>query len=142
MDRRFIGFVKKTDGRYSRYADDLAFSWPKLGEQHAKQIATWIAATIMECGFNVNFRKTRIMRRGQRKSIAGIVVNEQPNVNRTEFGNLRALLFNCDRFGPTSQNRAEHANFKEHLRGRIGWVLHIKPAAGLRLMKIYDRIVW
>jgi RNA-directed DNA polymerase len=108
MDQRFIGFSKKTSGEYSRYADDLAFSWPILSEAHCKRLTAWIAATILDCGFRVNYRKTIIMRRNQRQLLAGIVVNDHPNTSRETTEALRATLFNCVRFGPASQNREMH----------------------------------
>jgi RNA-directed DNA polymerase len=142
MDQRFVGLVRKSGGCYSRYADDLAFSWPQLSDHHCQQLTQWIATTILECGFQVNFRKTRIMRRDQRQSLAGIVVNDRPGVERQTLERLRATLFNCVRFGPESQNRNRVANFQEHLRGQIAWIRHVNPASGKRLQNIYDKIAW
>lgn len=142
MDQRFLGLARKTGGRYSRYADDLAFSWPELSHNHGQQMAAWIGATILECGFDVNFRKTRWMRRGQRQSLAGIIVNESPNIDRGFKDNLRATLFNCVRFGPESQNREQHPRFREYLRGQVAWVCQINPSAGARLMKMFEKVVW
>jgi RNA-directed DNA polymerase len=142
MDRRLMGLMAKTGGRYSRYADDCAFSWKKIGRKHVARLAAWIAAIAMDCDFKVNFRKTRIMHQSQRQSLAGIIVNEQPNLDRATTDNLRALLFNCVRFGPDSQNHARDQNFREQLRGRIAWIQHVKPTLGLKLMKLYKEISW
>ena len=43
-------------------------------------------------GFAVNHRKTRIMRRGVRQHLAGLVANEHPNIIRADFDVLKATL--------------------------------------------------
>lgn len=142
MDQRFAGFAAKSGGRYSRYADDLAFSWPNLSESQCERMIHWIATTVLECGFQVNFRKTRIMRNHQQQSLAGVVVNDRPAISRETVETLRATLFNCVRYGPVSQNREAHPDYQSVLNGKIAWVEHIHPSAGLRLRLIYNKIVW
>jgi hypothetical protein len=102
----------------------------------------WIATTVLECGFQVNFRKTRIMRNHQQQSLAGVVVNDRPAISRETVETLRATLFNCVRYGPVSQNREAHPDYQSVLNGKIAWVEHIHPSAGLRLRLIYNKIVW
>jgi hypothetical protein len=46
------------------------------------------------------------MRQGVCQHLAGIVVNQQPNLRRRELELLEAILTNCVRSGPESQNRA------------------------------------
>ena len=38
---------------------------------------------------------TKRMRRGVRQRIAGVVVNDRPNVARDEYDRLKATLHNC-----------------------------------------------
>ena len=142
MDRRFMGFANKTNGRYSRYADDLIFSWNSIDRKQLQKVSNWVAATIIECGFRVNFRKTRIMHRSQRQSLLGVVVNQKPNIDRVYRDNLRATIYNCIRFGPSTQNKESHPNFQEYLRGRIAWVNQINPNAGSQLISSFGRIDW
>lgn len=56
----------------------------------------------------VNFHKTRIMRRGVRQHLGGVVVNEYPNIRRNDYGTLKAILHNATRSGLESQNREGH----------------------------------
>ena len=90
----------------------------------------------------VNHRKTRIMRQGVRQRLAGIVVNQGMNIIRPDFDLLKAILTNCVRLGPEGQNREGHADFRAHLRGRVGFVEMINGAKGARLRAIFDRIAW
>jgi RNA-directed DNA polymerase len=143
LDRRLSGLAAAAEGTYSRYADDLAFSWPnrRSGEQLARFLAL-VGHIVSEEGFRVNPLKTSVRRAGQRQRLAGIVVNERPNVQRSEYDLLRAILHNSNRTGPTSQNRGQHPRFREHLAGRISWVAQLNPAREERLTAALERIDW
>ena len=101
-----------------------------------------VAAILLEEGFSVNHRKTRIMRQGVRQHLAGIVANERMNVARTDFDRLKATLTNCLRHGPGTQNRQVHPEFRSHLAGRVAFFESINPARGQRLRSIFEQIQW
>ncbi len=142
MDCRLTGLARSAGAAYTRYADDLAFSGGDEFEHCVERFSTHVAAVVMEEGFSVNHRKTRIMRQGVRQRLAGLVANERINVMRVDFDRLKATLHNCVRLGPESQNRAAHPLFRAHLDGRIGWVESVNPTKGLRLRAIFDQIAW
>jgi RNA-directed DNA polymerase len=142
VDCRLTGLARSAGAEYTRYADDLAFSGSEEFERSVERFSTHVAAILVEEGFNVNHRKTRIMRQGVRQRLAGIVTNERANVPRNDFDRLKATLNNCVRQGPERQNRTAHPHFRAHLDGRIGWVESINPAKGQRLRAIFDRIAW
>ena len=143
LDRRLVGLAAKSGLRYSRYADDLAFSSARrrTGDEVARLVDLVSEITIDE-GFWVNWLKTSVRRAGQRQRLAGVVVNERPNVDRRQFDLLKATLHNAARLGPSSQNRAAHPAFQDHLRGRIAWVSQLNPARGERLMASFSDIDW
>ena len=99
-------------------------------------------AIVRDEGFRLNQGKTRRMPRGQRQVLCGLVVNDRANLPRAKADNLRALLFNAIRFGPDSQNRDEHPDFRAHLEGRVAWTASINPVRGRRLWALFDRIRW
>jgi RNA-directed DNA polymerase len=70
------------------------------------------------------------------------VVNQHCNVGRAEFDRLKAILHNCRRTGPAAQNRAQVADFRRHLEGRIAWVEHVNPRRGTKLRLLFERIDW
>jgi hypothetical protein len=82
------------------------------------------------------------MRQGVRQQLAGVVVNRKPNLRRADLELLEAILFNCVRLGPASQNRAAHPNFRAHLEGRVGFVRMINPVQGQRFHALFDEIDW
>ena len=112
MDRRLSGFSKAMDATYTRYADDLVFSFDSRSVAQAKRIATSVAVIAKEEGFDVNHRKTRVMRQGNSQRVLGLTVNEKLNVPRKEYEKLKAIVHNCVTLGPDSQNRDDHASFR------------------------------
>jgi hypothetical protein len=122
VDCRLTGLARAAGAEYTRYADDLAFSGGEEFERSVERFSTHVAVVLMEEGFAVNHRKTRIMRQGVRQRLAGLVANERPNIARADFDRLKATLNNCIRQGPQTQNRMAHARFRAHLRaGSGGW---------------------
>jgi retron-type reverse transcriptase len=141
-DCRLAGLAKSAGAEYTRYADDLAFSGDASFARSAERFFIHAAAIVMEEGFRVHHRKTRVMRQSVRQHLAGLVANQKLNVRRTDFDRLKATLTNCVRLGPVSQNREAHPQFQAHLEGRVGFVESINPDKGKRLRAIYQRIRW
>ena len=96
----------------------------------------------MEEGFSVNHRKTRIKRQGVCQHLAGVVVNRKLSVRRHDTELLEAILTNCARLGPESQNRTGVPDFRAHLEGRIGFVSMVDRLKGQRLRAVFDSIRW
>jgi RNA-directed DNA polymerase len=125
---------------FAHTADDLAFSGDGRFERSVERFAAHAAAIALEEGFAVHYRKTRIMRQGVRQHLAGVVINERVNVPRVDFDRLKAILTNCVRHDPESQNRERHPAFRLHLEGRVAYVEMINPQKGARLRKILEKI--
>lgn len=142
LDVRLTALARTWDATYTRYADDLVLSGDRTLLRRATMVVGAVAAIASDEGFQVNFRKTRVMGDGNRQRIAGVVVNDKLSIARRDVDQLRAILFNCTRTGPAAQNREAHGDFRAHLRGRVAWVESIDPSKGARLRKIFDRIVW
>ena len=142
IDCRLAGLAKAVGANYTRYADDLAFSGDEAFEKGIERFSTHVAAILMDEGFHVHFRKTRVMRRSVRQHLAGLVTNQHVNVMRADFDRLKATLTNCVRMGPVSQNREAHSDFRAHLKGRVGFVELINSNRGQKLRKIFQQIRW
>jgi RNA-directed DNA polymerase len=142
VDCRLSGLAKSAGAEYTRYADDLAFSGGEDFEKHVDRFSTHVAVVLMEEGFAVHFRKTRVMRRGVRQHLAGIVTNKHPNVIRRDFDRLKATLTNCIQLGAGSQNREARPRFREHLEGRVSFVEMINPGKAKRLRALLELIEW
>jgi RNA-directed DNA polymerase len=142
VDARLSCLAKSAGAVYTRYADDLAFSGAESFERSADRFSTHVAAILYEEGFSVHHRKTRIMRQGVRQHLAGLVANQSLNVRRSDLDRLKAILTNCIRQGPESQNRESHSHYRLHLQGKVAFVESINPAKGTRLRALFDQIPW
>jgi hypothetical protein len=140
LDCRLAGLAKTEQAEYTRYADDLAFSGDRTFASKIDRFAAHVAAVVMEQGYKVHHRKTRVMRPGVRQHLAGVVVNRHPNVTRADFDRLKATLTNCVRLGPDSQNREAHPAFRAHLEGRVAHVAMINPEKAKRLGVLLDQV--
>ncbi len=74
--------------------------------------------------------------------MCGIVVNEQANLPREEFDRLKAILHLCVKTGPAAQNHEDLPHWREHLQGRVAWAMQLNAGKGLRLQRLFERIVW
>jgi RNA-directed DNA polymerase len=142
LDCRLSGLARRLGAAYTRYADDLAFSGDGELERAARRFQVQVCRVALEEGFEVHTRKSRFMRRGVRQQLVGVVVNTYPNVRRNEYDCLKAILYNCVRHGPASQNREGRADFRAHLLGRVAHVTMLNPARGGRLRSLFERIAW
>ena len=142
LDRRLRGLAETAGARYTRYADDLAFSGDAGFARGLDRFSATVAAIVREEGFALNAAKTRIMPAATRQRITGIVINAHCNVGRAEFDALKATLFNCVRSGPAEQNKGNVADFQRHLDGRVSWVEQINRPRGAKLRALFDRIDW
>lgn len=141
-DCRLAGLAESAGARYTRYADDLAFSGGEDFDRRVERFSAHVAAILHEEGFAVHHRKTRIMRQGVRQHLAGVVANRRLNIWRADYDRLKAILTNCVRHGPTGQNRDGHTDFRAHLEGRVSYVESINPEKGRKLREILRRIAW
>ena len=121
LDCRLSGLARSAGAVYTRYADDVAFSGDGEFERSVGRFKSHAAAIALEEGFAVNHHKTRVVRRGVRHQLAGVVVNEKVNLARRELELLEAILTNCMRRGPESQNRAGVVDLSRASGGR-GWI--------------------
>lgn len=136
LDVRLSALARKVGATYTRYADDLAFSGERVPS------SAMVAVIVADEGFALNHRKTRVMPQSVRQRVTGVVVNARPGIPRDDFDRLKAILHNCVRSGPASQNREGRADFRAHLAGRIAYVKSLTPSRGERLERTFAQIAW
>ena len=99
FDRRIQGIANKLGFKYTRYADDLSFSHAKGDEKAYLKLMWQVRKVITEEGFNLHPDKIRVMRKGARQEVTGLVVNDKVNINRKSLRNFRALIFQIEKDG-------------------------------------------
>ena len=69
-------------------------------------------------------------------------MNQKVSLRRRDLELLEAILTNCVRFGPESQNRGALPDFRAHLEGRVGFVEMVNRLQGQRLRELFEAIAW
>lgn len=142
LDVRLSGMARSFKVNYTRYADDLTFSGPQKLLKSLRVFIPLVSKIIRSERFIMNRRKRKVIRSNQRQTITGVVVNERTNVARKDFDRLKAILTNCHRLGPLSQNHGKHPDFAAHLAGRIAHVQQLNANRGAKLRELYGTIDW
>jgi hypothetical protein len=98
LDRRLTGFAQKAGWRYTRYADDLTFSFPanSKAQPEISRLLGTLKRVLGEEGFELNAKKTRVIRTGDVQEVTGLVVNgeQAPRVSRELKRQMRAAVHN------------------------------------------------
>jgi len=135
--------------RYSRYADDLAFSSTAdrtLVEMRALQRE--VCRILNEAAFRPNLRKTVIRGPGSRRIVLGLLVDgPTPRLSQAFRDNLRLHLhyLGDPAFGPARHALARKTGMSSlyhHVRGLIGWAQQVEPAYGRRLLEAFEAVDW
>lgn len=138
LDTRLTALAGSMGLRYTRYADDLAFS----GNADVDKVLWVVGQIVSDEGFTLNPVKTRVRRAHRRQLLTGLVVNDWPAVPRKEYDELRAILHNCARTGAEQQNRGDLPDFRAHLYGRIARIGETSPARRRTLLEMAERVDW
>jgi hypothetical protein len=132
LDRRVSGLARRLGWRYTRYADDLTFSFP-AGHEGKPRLGTLLGQVrrIVEAeGFRLHPDKTRVHRGGGRQQVTGLVVNGggAPRVPRALRRRLRAAAHNL------GQGKAlPEGETVERLAGYAAYVHMTDPKLGAKL---------
>lgn len=153
LDCRLSGLARKLGCRYTRYADDLTFSWhgrpPAAVEagppgSNKTAIGTLLRAVRMIVrteGFEIHTKKTRVMRKGARQKVTGLIVNEAPagvpsvRVPRKTVRHLRAAIKNRE------LGRPGKGETLEQLKGMAAFVMMCDRARGSAFMERIDQLI-
>lgn len=133
LDARLAGLAARFGGAYTRYADDLTFSFQQ-DDFEIGRFRWWVDQICHQEGFFVNQAKFRVIRESQRQCVTGIVVNDSLRVPREERRRFRAMVHNCLRHGVTAESRGNPA-FGSYLHGFSSYLAMVHPAEGKPLLE-------
>jgi RNA-directed DNA polymerase len=129
LDRRINGWAVKHGYTYTRYADDLTVSTKNREARVGKALAFLRHVTAAE-GFAIHPDKVRVVRRGRRQEVTGVVVNERPGVPRDELRRFRALLHQIDKHGPAGKKWGHGGDVLASALGFAAYVAMVDKAKG------------
>lgn len=127
LDRQLRELAYKCSCTYTRYADDISFSFTNRKKSLPKAIAFFDSNDELVLGkelkdiiednwFKINDKKTRIQHRTQRQSVTNITVNEKVNVNRKFIRQTSSMLNALFKYGAVE---AEREYFEKYHKGYI-----------------------
>lgn len=135
LDRRLQGLAAKLGFAYTRYADDLTFSAAGETAQRVGKLLRQVHHVLRDEGFTPHPDKQRVMRRGARQEVTGIVVNSQPSVSREERRKLRAALHRAGQQGLQAATWQGQAATRDTLVGYARFVHMVNAQQGRALLQ-------
>lgn len=133
LDRRLTGLARHLGFTYTRYADDLTFSHPS-GDANVGRLLKAVRDIVADEHFTVHPDKTRVMRRGRRQEVTGLVVNDRLGVPRRLLKQWRATLFQVRRDGPDTKRFGQSGDVFAGLMGFAAFVHMVDEARGKRML--------
>ena len=99
LDRKLLGLAKRFKLTYTRYADDITFSSDYNVFQDGSEFMKEFIKIVTEQNFQINDKKTRLQKSGQRQEVTGLLVNRKVNIAKEYHRDLRSLLYIWERYG-------------------------------------------
>ena len=118
MDARLTGLARKRGAVYSRYADDITYSFEHDDRKSIHDLVGLTGLVLSDCGLEMHMKKKlRIRRRHQRQLVTGLVVNEGVRLPRRTRRWLRAVEHRMAGGGNATLSPAQLAGWKGFRRG-------------------------
>ena len=116
---------------YTRYCDDMTFS----GDFDPLPVIRMVKTELRKMGLFLNDKKTVVVRKGQKHSVTGIVVNEKLSVSADYKKRIRQEMYYCMKYGIKSHLSSLHLGESEEcylpkLLGKVNYVLSVEPDNG------------
>ncbi|MBE6154888.1 MAG: RNA-directed DNA polymerase [Firmicutes bacterium] len=124
----YIGtYCKERNINYTRYCDDLTFS----GDFDVKKLKNKVQAFLEEIGYNLNDKKTKVIKNNKRQIVTGLVVNEKVNIPISYRKKIRQEMYYINKYGIDSHlkyiNNTNKEKYINSLKGKINYCLNINP---------------
>ena len=129
LDVRLSRLAAKYGAAYTRYADDLTFSFPTPPAISIGRFLWWVDSICQHEGFVEHPAKRKLLRGKTQQRVTGLVVNQEVHVPRAERRRFRAILHNCARHGLPSQAQGRE-DFAAYLAGYAAYVQMVQPELG------------
>ena len=133
LDKRLEGLAKKYNYTYSRYVDDITFSASKENMKSISAILKYSKKIIKEESFSLHPDKLRIMKRGGKQEVTGVVVNEKPNIDKRDYKRFKALIFHIEKDGIEGKFWKGNKNILPAIKGYANFINQINPELGAKI---------
>jgi hypothetical protein len=145
LDYRLSGFAQKHGGLYSRYADDMSFTWNKRhGQKFINLFIHSVGNIIKQHGLRLNEKKTRVVGRGGKMDIVGYTINSgKPTISPKYISAVRKEILELG-------NRTNAHKYKtvmsferkvESIKGKINFIDSASPLKAQKLNRLVYELV-
>ncbi|EOP35269.1 hypothetical protein IKI_05799 [Bacillus toyonensis] len=133
LDKRISGYCSKRNIVYSRYADDFTFS--SNNPNKLIQSIKTIQKIINDENYELNNKKTRIIRPGNSKKITGLIItdNKKISIGRKQKRILRATMYTL--YNNDALTQKEKIEMENHINGWIAYLKGIDYNSHKQLLK-------
>lgn len=148
-DERLATIATSEGLRYTRYADDLAFSAD--GDQTRAmmdRVKRRVLEELRRAGFKHNLQKTSLHGPGARRIVLGTLVDtDEPRLPREFKDEIRQHLYylRSPVHGPAvhaGRRKMSVSTLYHHVRGKIAWAERVEPEFGAACLNNFQTIRW
>ena len=135
LDMVLYGIAERFGLTYTRYADDLIFS---SNDDTIYKVIPIIKSTIVKFGLVVNEKKVKVLKKHQRQTVTGLVVNAdgKTSVRRKKRMNLRAFMHQI----LIGKKPLDRVNINR-LRGNVNLINMANPEQGKWFVEKFNEII-
>lgn len=147
MDKQLTQLAKRKNITYTRYADDITFSFRQrsvpeiftISDGENVEIGGAVRNIIEKNGFKINEEKFRVQKRHEKQVVTGLVVNDKVNIDRQYIRLTRAMIdkwcvdkiqasinFCLIRNIKVTTNIKALSIFRNHIYGRLSFIRMIR----------------
>jgi hypothetical protein len=139
LDQRLSALASDLGFVYTRYADDLTFSFRKTPERKRPALGILVEKTkdiLKSEGFTLHAKKTQVLRRGAAQRVTGLTINAAgpqvapARVSRDVIRRLRAAIHNRQKGKPAREGES-----LAHLQGMAAWIFMSDPKKGSQFLE-------
>ncbi len=142
LDSRLSKLAARAGATYTRYADDLTFSFAAEPQRNLGRFFWWVDQICQAEGFTENAKKRRVLRQCLQQRVTGVVVNQGLTVPREVRRRLRAMIHRCRKEGLDVVAAAQgQPDLAAVLTGTAAYVKMVQPAAGEKLANAVREVV-
>lgn len=141
LDARFTGLAKKYNFEYTRYADDLSFSCTFYDPSIFKKFLGFVKKTIKAERFTIHPDKFKVLRKGSKQEVTGIVVNQKLSIEKKKLKNFKATLFQIEKNGLEGKKWNNSTNLLASLKGYANFINQVDPIKGKVYLERVNRIL-
>lgn len=143
IDKMIYNFCVGNGITYTRYADDLTFSFNRKFDYGL--LIGYVTMVMDKAGYAINHEKTKVYHRNQSQNVTGIVVNEHLQVGKKYRKKIRQEIYYLQHFGLSEHHSRvgypySPQSYLNHLLGKVNHVLHVN--VNDQEMLSYRDVLW